>query len=404
MEDGHDGLQRSLSLSDLIGFGVAAIMGEGGFNLISKGVVAGGPSFPAALGIIGALFQGASKVYSDAYTAFKSNTAESDLVEATFGSAASSLTSLAILAFNIFSVSTVIVFTAKNILPTASWWSQIGLALTLLSAMSGFALQGIQVNKLAIGLFSAAITGMLALAGGIGVFEAFGGKGPGPMSYPHILAKSPNFLQSLLYFYFVLAGFDDIIKFVREAKDPDRDIPRSFHIVNALCLLLVVGVAYAYLHVLTFKRDSHYHGENALALIIESAFGAQAGKSTYWIGVFLMLTTAFVSFLAITRYMYDLPTAVKGEGLREALKGFQELNAKKVPWKAVAVTFGVGATAILVNHIDTLVNASDFFLSLVMVLVSGAATVSEWRAGRTPVIEGLTTAGFAGLLSASFLV
>jgi len=35
-------LKRSLSFNDLLLFGVAAIMGSGGFNLIGDGIIAGG--------------------------------------------------------------------------------------------------------------------------------------------------------------------------------------------------------------------------------------------------------------------------------------------------------------------------------------------------------------------------
>jgi amino acid transporter len=408
--EGASGLQRALTMNDLVAFGVAAIMGEGGFNLISQGVVQGGPKFPLALGGIAALFQGASKVYSEAFKAFPTNTAESDVVHAVLGRETAIFTAIAILAFNLISVSAILVLTAKNIAPEAGWWSQIALALGLLTVMTTFSLEGIQLNKQAVFGASAGIVALLMLASGIGLAEGFSGKGPGPFIYPHVLAKTPNFLKSLLFFYFILAGFDDIIKFVDETKEPMRDIPRSFYATNALCALLVIGVSYAYLHVLTFKRDAHYHGQNALGLIVESAFGVGAGRAVYWIGIFLMLVTAFVSFLAVTRYVYSLADRVDGKeeknpsAARRFLLWLRELNEKKVPWRSVLFTGGVVAAAALVNHVDFLVNASDFFLSLILIAVSAAVTIMRAKKGEMPIVEGLTTVGFVGLLSASFLV
>jgi amino acid transporter len=410
-------LLRTLGLTDLTAFGIAAILGEGGFNLISKGVVSGGPYFPAALGGVAALFQGASKVYSEAYRAFPTNTAESDVVMAEFGRTASVGSAFSVLAFNILSVSTILVFTAKNMLPKATWAQQISFATVLLALMSGFALQGIKLNKEAILGFTTGIVTLMVLASSIGLWEGFSTGHPGPMAYPHALAKTPNFLRAVLYFYFILAGFDDIVKFVQESKDPDQDIPRSFHLSNAIAALLVVGVAYAYLHVLTFKKDSHYHGENAIALIVESAFGARAGKAVYWTGVFLMIATAFVSFLAVTRYMYALADTVDGKETKEAkevkepepsllrrvLIWLQDLNAAKAPWRSILVSFALAAAMILINHVDLLISLSDLSLSAIMVLVSGAVTKRRWReTGSFPWIEGATTAGFAGLLGATF--
>lgn len=54
-------LAKSLNLFDLVGFGVASILGSGGFNLIGDGIRAGGAQFPLALGGVSLLFQGASK-------------------------------------------------------------------------------------------------------------------------------------------------------------------------------------------------------------------------------------------------------------------------------------------------------------------------------------------------------
>lgn len=417
-------LLRSLGLNDLTAFGIAAILGEGGFNLISKGVVNGGPAFPVALGGVAALFQGASRIYAGAYEASPTNTAESDVVHAEFGRGAALTSAFSVLAFNILSVSTILVFTAKNILPTASWGQQISFALALLALMTGFALKGIELNKDAILGFSGGIVAIMLLATGIGLWETASAGHPGPMAYPHTLAKTPDFLKSILYFYFILSGFDDVIKFVQEAKNPDRDIPHAFYLSNAIAAVLVIGVAYAYLHVLTFKKDSHYHGDNAIALVVESAFGAKAGGAIYWIGVGLMLATAFVSFLAVTRYMYALADTVDGKqaaegaaagtaaaagatkesSIRRGLKWLQDLNDAKAPWRSILFSGLLAGIMVFVNHVDFLIQMSDLALSVIMVLVSAAVTRHIWRRdGRIPPIEALTTAGFVGLLSATIL-
>jgi APA family basic amino acid/polyamine antiporter len=394
------GLDRVLGLTDLVAFGVASIMGSGGFNLISEGIVNGGPWFPAAIGLISALFQGASKVYSEAYYAFKSNTAETDVVKAEFGASAASLTGLSILGFNIFSVSTILVFAAKNIFPKGQWHGQIGIAILILAAMSGLSLKGIELNKQVIGFFSACIVSLLAFASSIGLVEGLGPSGTPPDAYPAALSKAPNFATSVFFFYFILSGFDDLMKFTEETKDPDRDIPRSFYISNAVSTLLTVGVAYAYVHVLTLQRKGQpLHTENAIGHIIESALGKPSAEIVYWLGIFLMLITAFVSFLAVTRYLYGLGDQKHEGKVGQLLNWLQDLNTEKVPWRSVLMTFGLTAAGILMNHTSTLVRISDLFLTLVMVTVSAAVTSMKWKKdGVLPWIEGLTTAGFAALL------
>lgn len=401
-------LQRALGLQDLVAFGIASIMGSGGFNLISEGVVQGGRWFPAAITIIAALFQGASKAYEEAYKAFKSNTAESDVVQQQFGSWASKLTGISILGFNIFSVSTILVFAAKNIFPAGKWHGQIGVALLILSAMFGFSLKGIELDKTVIGIFSACIVALLAFASAIGLVEGFGPNGTPPDAWPAALNKTPSFLNSVLFFYFVLSGFDDLMKFVQESKDPDKDIPRAFYLSNGISTVLTVGVAYAFVHVLTMRKGGGpIPTNNAIGLVLESALGPPTATAVYWLGIFLMLSTAFVSFLAITRYIYSLADKIdsystddeKAGPFNRFLHWLQDLNSAAVPWRSVLFTFVLISIGILMNHTETLVKFSDFFLTLVMFTVTAAVTKMRLSKGEVPWIEGATATGFLGLLS-----
>jgi hypothetical protein len=157
-------LKRSLGFNDLLLFGVASIMGSGGFNLIGDGIIAGGSQFPAALGSTALLFQGLSRVYEEAYNSFRTNTSESDIIEQQFGTITSKISEISIITYNIFSVSTILVICAKLLFPKGSWSGQISFALIVLALMTGFSLQGIDMNKEAINFFSYAIIALLAFA------------------------------------------------------------------------------------------------------------------------------------------------------------------------------------------------------------------------------------------------
>lgn len=58
-----DNLNKTLTLKDLVLFGVISIFGSGGFNLIGRAITQGGPQWPLALGGAAALFLGSSKTY-----------------------------------------------------------------------------------------------------------------------------------------------------------------------------------------------------------------------------------------------------------------------------------------------------------------------------------------------------
>lgn len=383
-------LARTLTFSDLLGAGIASIMGSGGFNLLGDAIVAGGSSFVVPLAGISALFQGASKVYQEAYETYKSNTAESDLVRDQLGSVAATTSQLSILLFNTVGISIILVICTKFLLPDGSWLTQVGTALAILAGISAFSLQGIELNAKAILGFGAATAALLLVVTGVGIGEA--ATGGLPTTLPKALTNAkPDYVKSILYFYFILAGFDALIKFTQEAKDPDADVPRSFYVSNALSTLLAVGVAFAFLVV--FSGRGLRANENIIATILHEIHGGPSRLVVNYISILLMLGTIFVFFLATTRYLYGLADDVP------AAAPLKELNAAAAPVKAIGLTAAVAAAGVLVNNTYKLVRVSDFGLTVTLGLVSAAATRRIWSAGKFPLVEGATTLGFLGLLS-----
>lgn len=390
------GLEKALEFSDLVSFGIASIMGSGGFNLISDAVIASGPATPVAIGAVTALFQGASKVYEEAYKAFKTNTAESDIVFEQFGPAASSISTLGILGFNIFSVSTILVVASKTMIPAASWLSQVGLALLILAMMSGFSLVGIDMNKNLINIFTAAIIIMLSAATAVGIFK--GATDGHAFSYPRALQETSNLFEGVLLFFFILAGFDTVMKFVEESKNPDKDIPRSFYSSNLISSALTAGIAYAFIQA-SFTKSPRI--ENPMGTIFSSVFGKGAEYPAEIISVLLMIATAFICFLATIRYFYGLASTkyiIDLDGYKSAMKQLERVNAAKVPYIAVAATTLIAGLAILLDNTMELVRLTDVFLMLIMSVVGGAVTSRLYKEGKPILIEGVTTAAFTALL------
>ena len=389
-------LDKALEFSDLVSIGVSAIIGSGGFNLISDAVVASGPATPVAIGAMTALFQGASKVYEEAYKAFKTNTAESDIVFEQFGPAASSISTLGILGFNIFSVSTILVVTSKTMIPAASWLSQVGLALLILAMMSGFSLAGIDMNKNLINMFTGAIIIMLTAATAVGLFK--GATGGHPFSYPPPLQQTPNFFEGILLFFFILAGFDTVMKFVEESKNPDKDIPRSFYSSNLISSALTAGIAYAFIQA-SFTKSLRI--ENSMGTIFSSVFGKGAEYPAEIISVVLMIATAFICFLTTVRYFYGLASTkyiIDLDGYKSAMKQLECVNAAKVPYIAVAATSIIAGLAILLDNTMELVRLTDVFLMLIMSIVSSAVTLRLYKEGKPTLITGTTATAFTALL------
>jgi amino acid transporter len=227
----------------------------------------------------------------------------------------------------------------------------------------------------------------LAFASIIGGIE-FGQNGN---SLPTSINSTPDFAKSFLYFYFVLAGFDALMKFSQEAVDPDKDIPRSFYASNALSTILTAGVCFSFLVV--FSNHKFQENENIVARIVASALGNSAGEVVGLVSIFLMIVTGFTSFLTTTRYMF---------GLGKEIAILKELNENKVPWVSVFVTFIIATLGIFVNHVFTLVKISDITMTVTLLLVSAAVTRAQIMKGVAPIVEGITTLSLGAILFVCF--
>jgi len=368
--------------------GVASIMGSGGFNLIGDAIRTGGQHFVVSLGIIVALFQGASYTYDKAFQEFKTNTSESDIIHEQFGPIASVTATISILLFNLISVSVVLVICSKLLFPKASWSGQISFALTILAVMTAVVMRGMDLDKNIISIFSAAIVLLLTFVSFAGVIEATTDGIPNTFITP----KKEDFVKSLMYFYFVLAGFDALMKFVEETREPEKDIPSSFYWSNTISAILTAGVCFAY--VVTSSHIPIHENDNIISKILGAVLGKGVESGVNILSILLMCITGFIAFLSSTRYLYSIspPNTV-----------LKELNEHKVPWATVIISFIVIFAGILNNHVYTLVMLCDIALTCTLLLVSAAATRMSITKGEAPVIEGATTLGFIGLLTMSLL-
>lgn len=382
-------LKKTLSLYDLVFFGIASILGSGGFNLVGEAVMKGGDAWPAALAIASAVFMGSAKTYEEAFNAFKTNTAESDFVNKIFGENSSLVTISAVMLWNILSISTILVVCSHMLFPEGAWIGQITFALMLLGLMGFFSLKGLDVNKETINAFSAVLVVVL---GGVSFLGASGVMQKGIPSVPAIPEKS--FVASLLFFYFILAGFDALIKFTEETKDP-KNVPRSFYISNLLSIALVLGICLAFVTTVDMRRLWKF--DNGIGEILHKFLGGNTKMIVTYFAVLYMIITTFVTFLATTRYLFGLGDVYKG------LDFMKVVTEAKVPINAVLFTLSTAALGIIVNHKESLVRAADFGLSALLLMVAAAATKSVVSQGKIPWIEGTTTVALAGFMGLSFV-
>jgi hypothetical protein len=384
-------LDKTLSLKDLVLFGVISIFGSGGFNLIAHALVNGGDYWPLALAGAAALFLGSSRTYEQAFNEFKKNTSESDFLEKYIGTSASYATIASILVFSVFSMATILVLCVRILIPDAAWLTQSFTAVSLVTLMGLFSLQGIDANKNIVNISSGVLVFILSCISLVGLGGSFQGISHVP-NVPEI--TNPSLIQSFLYYFYLIAGFDVLMKFSEETKDP-TDVPKSFYISNILGITFILGLSLAVVNFTDLKKVKPL--ERAVGFMLNNITGTNIKGYFSVMAVFFMIITMFVTFLATTRYIFSLGEKYEG------IKFMTVLNEHKVPTIPIIATTAVVGVTVLINHFNTLVSIADLALGGFLFLVAAAATKAKYEKGETPIVEGLTAAGFVGVFTATAL-
>jgi len=372
----NSSLNRVLNLKDLVLFGVTSILGSGGFDLVGKAIKDGNHYFPLTLLISGALFTGSSYSYSYAHDRFKKNTSETDLIEIVYGSIGKYSSVLTILLHNIFAIATILVLCSKILFPNTSWWKQVSFSLLLLSMMMFAAFQQLDMNKELINIFSLGIILIFGSASLFGISRI--------VSEPFVVPKFPekiNLYESLLYFFFILAGQGSIIKFSEESIN-EKDINSSTYISLAISILLVGGLCLA---AVTYIRDFRtINVDDIVADIFEKIFNKGVGKVVSYFAILCMIISTFLGFLATIRYTYSLSDKDSGNG--------------RVSQTSILIIVLLCLLAILINQTTSLVELSDVALIITLLLVSSASFYENYKEGSIPITDGLTSGGLLGIL------
>jgi hypothetical protein len=256
--------------------------------------------------------------------------------------------------------------------------------------MGLFSLQGMQSNTTLVNISSGILIFILSSLSLLG----FGGLVNGVSSVPSVTdVPTPSLTQSFLYFFYILAGFDVLMKFSEETKE-STDIPKSFYISNTIAIVFVLGLSLAVVNFTDLKKVKPL--ERAIGSMLNNISGANIKGYFSVIAVFFMIITMFVAFLATTRYIFGL-------GEKYKLKFLTNLNDKNVPTVPIIATTAVVGATVLINHFGTLVSIADLALGGFLFLVAAAATKSKYDKGEIPIIEGLTATGFLGVFGTTAL-
>jgi len=379
-----NGLTKSLTLPDLILFGITTILGSGGFNLVGNAIKEGSYYFPLTLIGSGALFLGSANSYTYAHDKYKTNISESTLIESVFGSTGKYLSMISILIYNIFTFVTILSLISSLLFPLATISGKIGFSLLLLSLISLSAYQKLDFNKEIINGFSYGIILLLGFASLLG----FTGLSQSSLTMP-VFPKQINLYESFLYFFFVLAGHDMLIKFSEETIN-FKDLDKSIYISIITSIALVAGLCLS--AIVWIKDFTKTNMNNIVADIYENALDHGSGPYIRILAIIFMIGTTFIGFLASVRYLYGITETIPNlEFIRTGGDGSVSSNSIII----VSVLCGI---ALMIQQITSLVEITDIALIFVLLLVSFSSFYDKYKNDNICLVDLSTSLGFISVL------
>lgn len=204
-------------------------------------------------------------------------------------------------------------------------------------------------------------------------------------------------LQGVIYTY---DGWNGMLYFGGEVKNPGRDIPRAMAggVLAVIAIYLLLNVAF--LHVLTPARMA---GESLVAATAaREIFGEMGDTVVRGILLISLLSAANAILLISSR----LPFAMSRDGL--LWRGFQKVSASGTPRPSLAVSALATGLLLVTGTFDQILALAAFFYVVQYTVSFVSVFVLRWREPDTPRPYGAIgypwVTGFLVIVSLAFLV
>ena len=369
----NNNLKKSLSLLDLVFFGLGNVTGAGVFVLISKTILYSGKYVLPVFILVTIVSCIMGLVYLEIFNRYKSPICEYLIIKDIFGHYYSQMLIYVIYLFVVFSSLTIIISLSKYIgtLPyfyfLNNYFSQVSVSITLILLMSFINYCGIETSKfiantIAIGLLLFLFGIILSSIKYFSIKKIIQG--------PDVPFNS--IVLSAIIGFFLFNGFDSIVKISTEVIDQE-------HVFSGLIITLLLSstiyilIIISCLCVMGFKNT--VHNESPLTKMYELLYNPQIGFLAYIAGLIIMFNTAFLSALTATRFMYSCAH----ENHIMFSEFWKQLNYNKVPSNAIIVSALIAIAFSLFNNEVILAIFTNFSLFIILISLCSALLIIRWN-------------------------
>ena len=376
-------LSRSLSLTQLIFYGVGTIVGAGIYTIIGSAAGLAGTALWVSMLCAGAAAFLTALSYGELVSMLPKAGAEYQFLKAAFPKAPLvSFLAGFLIALNAAATSATVSLAFAGYLKVFLELPAPLIALALLSLCTAINIVGLrQSTWVSISMIVIEVGGLLLLI----VMGLFKGDAGEAITLPTFGDASGIFAATALVF-FVYIGFEDVANLSEEAKNPRRDVPRALLwsvAVTSLVYLLVVWAVFAVM-------DPGQLAQSDSPLTTAGrAVAPWLGQTLAVTAMFATASTALISLVSISRLLFGM--ARDGDMPRALAK---TMIRRKTPWVAALVLYAGACVLLPLGEVRIIASVSALAILGVFVGVHTAVIVLRFKSPgrerpfRTPLHVG----------------
>ena len=362
-------LTRSLSLTQLIFYGVGTIVGAGIYTIIGSAAGIAGTALWVSMLFAGTAAFLTALSYAELISMLPKAGAEYQFLKAAFPKfPLFSFLAGYLIALNAAATSATVSLAFAGYLKVFLDVPAPLTALALLTLCTALNIAGIrQSTWVSIGMIVIEVGGLVLLI----VMGLFRGDAGAAIMLPSF-GDVPGIFAATALVFFVYIGFEDVANLSEEANNPRSDIPRALLWsvgITSLIYMLVVWAVFAVMD------PSKLAQSDSPLTTAGRAVAPWLGQTLAVTAMFATASTALISLVSISRLLFGM--ARDGEMPRVLAK---TLARRKTPWVAALALYAFACILLPLGEVKTIASISALGILTVFIGVHAAVLVLRFNA------------------------
>jgi basic amino acid/polyamine antiporter, APA family len=199
----------------------------------------------------------------------------------------------------------------------------------------------------------------------------------GAVNYFELPHGLPGLFAASALIFFAYQGFESMVKFSEETKNPETTIPKALLLSLAISVILYVLVALAVISVMGWQTLSV--SKAPFSDLVTGILGPRAAVGIAVIALFATANTSLMSMYASSRILYGM----SGTSPHAARLGWVHPRTR-TPWAAILICGLLSITFIFSGDIGFIAGVTNFTLFVTFIVINGAVIALRFNSPEIP--------------------